>query len=81
MTGTLLTLPDDPRFTQLVADWESGEYQRAAWSYGLYPVSRWWLKAFEVGLSEHYPFASSDDLTLTARHYFPGYLSAGHDVP
>lgn len=80
MTATLLTLPDDPRFTGLIADWESGDYQRAAWSYGLYPVSRW-LSAFEEGLREYYPTASSDDLSLTARHYFPGYLSAGHDVP
>lgn len=33
------------------------------------------------GLREYYPTASARDLSLTARHYFPGYLSEGHDVP
>lgn len=64
VAGTLLPLPDDPAFTMLEAAWP--EYQR------LYPNPRsYWLGRFEDILRTHYPTASSDSITLTARSHAP----------
>ena len=76
MTGTLLTLPEDPRYSELVDAWPAFEQG----ALGPWPRSAW-LRVFEDLLREHYSTASSDDLTLTARHYAPFPLAAGHDVP
>ena len=73
MSGTLLTLPDDPRWEALIELWP-------AWAAMNVPRSKW-LRQFEDDLRMFYPTASSDDLTLTARHYAPFPLAAGHDVP
>lgn len=74
MTATLLPLPDDPRIRGMI---DAG--------LSLYEGLRWprseWLHWFEVYLREYYPQASSRDLSLTARHYAPFPLAAGHDVP
>ncbi len=70
--GTLLALPDDPRFADLIAAWPDP----LRW-----PFRSRWLRAFEDVLREFYPFASSRDRSLTARHYAPFPLAAGHDVP
>lgn len=72
--GTLLPLPDDPRFTELVAQWPGWE------PFFPFPRSAW-LRDFEDLLRPYYPAASSRDLSLTARHYAPFPLAAGHDVP
>ena len=74
MTARLLPLPDDPRLTELMQAWP--EFQTRY----RYPRSAW-LKAFEGLLSLAYPSASSRDRSLTARHYAPFPLAAGHDVP
>lgn len=78
--ATLLTLPPDPRLQGLIYSWNDGSYQEAAQRYNLSPTSRW-LSAFEQLLREDVPLASSRDRKLTARHYFPGFLRDGHDVP
>jgi hypothetical protein len=68
--ATPLPLPDDNRLTQLVLAWplyRDNARQR-------YPRSRW-LHDFEAVLREHYPQASSDRLTLTARNAAPFYLA------
>ena len=72
--GTLLALPDDPRFADLVELWPEFPlvYQ--------WPRSKW-LHDFEALLREFYPQANSRSLSLTARHAAPFYLAAGHDVP
>ena len=74
MTATLLPIPDDPRFQALIDGWPDMFVPYA------YPRSAW-LGFFEMLLSECYPQANSDSLTLTARHYAPFLLAAGHDVP
>lgn len=71
--AVLLPLPDDPRFPALIELWP-------AWA-AMGVLRSKWLRQFEDDLREFYPSASSRDLSLTARHYFPGYLAAGHDVP
>lgn len=73
MAGTLLPLPDDPRFQAWIDEWPAVAargWKRSAW-----------LGIFEGYLREYYPFASSRDRSLTARHYAPFPLLAGHDVP
>ena len=76
MTASLLPLPDDPRFAELIAAWP--EYQQR---YGLAWPRSAWLRAFEGLLREFYPQANSVWLKLTARHAAPFPLAAGHDVP
>lgn len=73
--AVLLPLPDDPRFPRLIEQWP--EFQ--TW-VPRFPRSAW-LKQFELLLRQFYPQASSRDLSLTARHYAPFTLAAGHDVP
>ena len=73
--GTLLPLPDDPRFQGLIDAWNAG-----ARPSNYYPRSAWLLE-FEALLRPYFPAASSRDLSLTARHYAPFPLAAGHDVP
>ena len=74
--GTLLPLPDDPRFDWLLQD---------AYTEIIANGVKWprynWLRMFEETLRPFYPAASSRDLSLTARHYAPFPLAAGHDVP
>lgn len=71
--GVLLPLPDDSRFQALIELWPN-------YLHFEYPRSLW-LRDFEELLIGFYPQSSSRDRSLTARHYFPGYLSAGHNVP
>ena len=73
--GTLLPLPDDPRFQALIVSWTTGTFPPMQ-----YPRSGW-LGYFERLLREFYPQSSSRDRSLTARHYAPFPLAAGHDVP
>lgn len=75
VTATLLPLPDDPVFTRLIESWPGLEPQ-----LGPFPRSKW-LRMFEDALRPYFPAASSRDLSLTARHYAPFPLAAGHDVP
>ena len=76
MSASLLPLPDDPRFQALIDEWTMWEQR------GIFPGLRSsWLKAFEDGLREFYPQASSRDRSLTARHYAPFYLRDGPNVP
>ena len=58
---TPLPLPDDPELKALVNLWPAFEGSGIP-----YPRSKW-LHAFEDVLRGHYPHASSDELTLTAR--------------
>ena len=74
MTASLLPLPDDPRRAGLIDNWPTSPPP------GPWPRSTW-LRAFEDVLREWYPQASSRDRSLTARHYAPFPLAAGHDVP
>ena len=75
--AVLLPLPDDPRFQRLIDQWPEFE----SFIPGpVFPRSKW-LKQFELLLKQFYPQASSRDLSLTARHYAPFPLAAGHDVP
>lgn len=74
--AVLLPLPDDHRFPALIEAWP--DFQTRAG--GAWPRSAW-LRSFESLLSEFYPQASSRDRSLTARHYAPFPLAAGHDVP
>lgn len=60
MTVEPLPLPDDGRFRELIDSWPD------LWHGWAYPRSVW-LGTFEDLLREHYPHASSDQLTLTAR--------------
>lgn len=76
MTVALLPLPDDPRFQRLIDEWP--DFQTRAG--GMWPRSAW-LRTFEDLLRLFYPQASSDSLTLTARHYAPFPLAEGHNVP
>ena len=63
MTATRLPIPmTDPRFQALFDAWPDP----ARWPYR----SRW-LHDFEAVLREHYPQASSRDLSLTARMAAP----------
>jgi hypothetical protein len=73
VTATLLPVPDDFRFPALLEAWPN-------YRYLIWPRSEW-LRDFEDLLREFYPSANSDSLTLTARHYAPFDLAAGHDVP
>ena len=59
---TPLPLPEDPRLTLYVESWPDHPY----WQGFEFPRSRW-LGLFEAVLREHYPAASSNELTLTAR--------------
>jgi hypothetical protein len=63
-----LPLPNDPRFQALIDGWP------AAWAGARWPRSKW-LGTFETILREHYPHASSDRLTLTARLAAPFALA------
>ena len=74
MTASLLPLPDDPRITELIEVWPVIEQSRA------HPRSVW-LTTFEALLAENYPASNSASRKLTARHYAPFPLAAGHDVP
>ena len=76
MTARLLPLPDDPRVEALL---QSG-LDVPPFSLAQYPRSLW-LRSLEGILREFYPQASSRDRKLTARHYAPFFLAAGHDVP
>jgi hypothetical protein len=60
-----LPIPDDPRIGEALRDWNHGEYEQYVW-----PRSQW-LGNLEYVLREHYPQASSDELTLTARNLAP----------
>ena len=73
MTARLLPLPDDPRFPALVELWP-------AWA-AMGVLRSVWLREFETLLREFYPQANSASRKLTARHYAPFPLAAGHDVP
>lgn len=76
-SGTLLPLPDDPRLNDLENEWAlAGGF----FDHFEYPRSRW-LGLFESVLREHYPSASSRDLSLTARHHAPFPLRDGPNVP
>lgn len=72
--AVLLPLPDDPRFQEILDAWPAFQSRYS------FPRSVW-LKGFEELLRPFYPSASSRDLSLTARHYAPFPLAAGHDVP
>jgi len=58
-----LPLPDDTRLSELVRDWPT-DFAGLPWT--MYPRSLW-LHEYERILREHYPQASSKQLTLTAR--------------
>lgn len=79
VTATLLPIPDDPRFPALIESWPEFEAAVAA-AFLTHPRSKW-LREFESLLREFYPQSSSRDRSLTARHYAPFPLAAGHDVP
>ena len=74
--GSLLPIPDDPRFPALVDAWNDGSWQRV-----IGPLRSAWLSEFELCLREFYPQASSRDLSLTARHAAPFWLRDGPNVP
>jgi hypothetical protein len=57
-----LPIPDDPRIAGLLSSWPDG----SRWQY-----RSWWLYEVEAVLRIHYPRASSDQLTLTARNIAP----------
>jgi hypothetical protein len=59
-------IPDDPWLGELVKKWEEGD----GYSFLPFPRSSW-LRAVEDVLRRHYPGASSDELTLTARNLAP----------
>ena len=71
--GTLLPIPDDPRFPALVQLWPQ--------LLALGSTRSRWLREFEDLLREYYPASSSRDLSLTARHAAPFWLRDGPDVP
>ncbi len=72
--GTLLPIPDDPRFADFIEHWPENAAR--------YPHPRSvWLKAFEDTLRPFYPQSSSADRKLTARHYAPFPLAQGPNVP
>ena len=75
MTASLLPLPDDPRFQLQIDFWNEGMYVGFP-----YPRSVW-LRDFERILREHFPQSNAASRKLTARHYAPFPLAAGHDVP
>jgi alkylation response protein AidB-like acyl-CoA dehydrogenase len=56
--GSLLPIPDDPRFPALVAMWPDS-YTVWAWPRSM------WLRDFETALRGFYPAASSRDLSLS----------------
>ena len=70
--GSLLPIPDDPRFPALIAAWPD---------YVRWPFRSRWLREFMGVLREFYPQASSRDLSLTARHAAPFWLKDGPNVP
>ena len=72
--GSLLPIPDDPRFPELVAMWPEWQTRFP------YPRSAW-LRTFEHVLAEYYPASSSRDRSLTARHAAPFWLKDGPNVP
>ncbi len=72
--GTLLPIPDDPRFPELLADW-----QRIYMPAGVHRSL--WLTEIERLLLQHYPESRSADRKLTARHYAPFPLALGPNVP
>ena len=75
MTATLLPLPgDDARYAWLVTEWPFFEQTFT------FPRSVW-LHQFERVLREDFPASNSSSRKLTARHYAPFPLAAGHDVP
>ena len=76
MTASLLPHPADPRFTELVLNWPRYEATPGL----LWPRSAW-LSAMESLLRELFPLSNSASRKLTARHYAPFPLAAGHDVP
>jgi hypothetical protein len=74
VTASLLPIPDDPRFPELIEAWPA--YSIIA----LHPRSVW-LHDFEALLREFYPDANSRSLSLTARHAAPFPLLDGPNVP
>lgn len=74
MSGTLLPIPDDPRFAMLQAGWPEQFRNRS------FPRSAW-LGIFEAVLGEYYPGSSSRDRSLTARSVAPFPLKDGPNVP
>lgn len=79
VTAVLLPLPDDSRFQEHIDDWP--RFEKVAPQFGIQFPRSYWLRGFENALREHYPSSSSRDRSLTARHYAPFPLAAGHDVP
>ena len=65
MTVAPLPIPADPRLPAMVAEWPT----RYAGLY-VFPRSVWLHDAEEI-LRGHYPQASSNELTLTARNLAP----------
>ena len=72
--GTLLPIPDDPRFAELLEAWPAFVERYR------FPRTNW-LGQWNALLSQHYPQSSSADRKLTARHYAPFPLALGPDVP
>jgi len=77
VTASLLPLPDDPpELRRMIELWPQG------WPTSIYQHPRSaWLSTFEQGLRIAYPESNSASRKLTARHYAPFPLAAGHDVP
>lgn len=73
--GTVLPIPDDPRFALIQEMWTRGDFSSFP-----YPRSAW-LTHFERLLREFYPAANSRSLSLTARHAAPFPLKDGPNVP
>lgn len=59
--ATPLVIPDDPRFQTWTDEWP------AVVATGMRFPRSYWLHEYERRLREHYPSASSEQLTLTAR--------------
>ena len=78
--AVLLPLPDDPRFQAWIDGWPQNSTPTGGAVFRPFPRS-YWLSYFEGMLLAVYPHSSSRDRSLTARHYFSGFLAAGHDVP
>jgi len=84
MTASLLPLPDDPRFQELIDEWPGFVAAAVSPPPGMPPLRyprTVWLTYFEDLLRTAYPQSSSADRKLTARHFAPFPLAAGHDVP
>lgn len=77
VTARLLPLPDELEayVAREIASWNAGGYSMFQW-----PRSEW-LRRIERALALYFPASTSRDRSLTARHYAPFPLAAGHDVP